>query len=87
MKIGKLTEEGTMTHLRIKELAEAEGLNIKTLSEKAELAWTTVQPLWHETAKRYDHATLDRIAVALDVKVSDLFGGDPIDTRTQKGKC
>ncbi|HEU4325493.1 MAG TPA: helix-turn-helix transcriptional regulator [Roseiflexaceae bacterium] len=66
-----------MTHLRIRELAEAQGLNITTLSRKAELAYSTTHDLWHGQIKQLNIKTLDRVARALGVRVSDLFGGEP----------
>jgi transcriptional regulator with XRE-family HTH domain len=75
-----------MTHLRVQELAKAQGLNILTLSQKAQLAYGTVQGLWHDKADQYNRRSLDRIAVALGVKVADLFGGEPADTRAEPGQ-
>lgn len=66
-----------MTYLRIKELAEQQGLNITTLSRKAELSYTTVHALWHDKVTKVAIITLERVAVALEVRVSDLFGGEP----------
>ena len=73
-----------MTYLRVKELAEAQGLNILTLSRRAQLSYTTVQGLWHDKADQYNRKTLDRIAATLGVRVPDLFGGEPVDTRVSK---
>ncbi len=66
-----------MTYLRVRELAEAQGLNITTLSRRAELAYTTTHNLWHGDVAQLNIKTLDRVARALGVRVSDLFGGDP----------
>ena len=66
-----------MTHLRIKELGESQGLKIKTLADRAGLPWSMVAPLWKDTAQRYDRNTLDKIAAALGVSVADLFAGEP----------
>ena len=66
-----------MTHLRIKELAESQGLNITTLSRKAELAYSTAHGLWHDRTDQLNRKTLDRVAMALGVAVGDLFGGKP----------
>ena len=70
-----------MTHLRVKELAQEQGLNILTLSQKARLAYGTVQGLWHDKAEQYNRKTLDRVAVTLGVRVPDLFGGEPEEDR------
>ena len=62
------------TYLRVREIAEQEGLNITTLSRKAELAYSTTHALWHGTMQQLNIRTLERIAQALRVPVSDLFG-------------
>jgi transcriptional regulator with XRE-family HTH domain len=72
-----------MTHLRVKELAEAQGLNIQTLANKAGIAWTSAAPLWKDTAEQYNRRTLDKIAAALGVTVSELFAGEPETTPEQ----
>lgn len=72
-----------MTTLRIRELAEARGLNITTLSRQAQLAYTTTHALWHGTASQFSMRTLERIACALDVCVADLFAGSPDATVLQ----
>lgn len=66
-----------MTHLRIKELAEAQGLNITTLARKAELSYTTAHALWHDTAKQWNRDTLNSVARVLGCRVSDLIAGEP----------
>jgi transcriptional regulator with XRE-family HTH domain len=66
-----------MTHLRIRELAEKRGLNITTLARKAELSYSTAHALWHDKVSQFDRRTLIRVALALDVRVDELFGGDP----------
>jgi transcriptional regulator with XRE-family HTH domain len=75
-----------MTHLRVKELAQARGLNIQHLANRAQLSYTTVLNLWHDKADQYNRRSLDRIAVALGVTVADLFGGEPADTREVPGQ-
>ncbi len=67
-----------MTHLRVKEIAEGKGWNIQELSWKARLSYSTAHALWHDKPKQLDRSILDRVAVALNVKVSELFGGDPV---------
>lgn len=70
-----------MTRLRVRELAEKRRFNILTLSRASQLSYTTVSGLWHAKADQYNRKTLDRIAATLGVRVSDLFEGDPEDTR------
>ena len=66
-----------MTYLRIRELAEAKGLNIQQLSWKARLSYSSAHALWNDKPKQLDRKMLDRVALALGVNVSDLFGGEP----------
>ncbi|NJN65359.1 MAG: helix-turn-helix transcriptional regulator [Chloroflexaceae bacterium] len=66
-----------MTYLRIQELAEKEGLNITTLSRRAKVSYPAMHKIWHGDVKQLNIQTLDKIAWALGVKVSDLFGGEP----------
>lgn len=66
-----------MTHLRIRELAEAQGLNITTLARKSNLSYTTAHALWHDRTDQLNRRTLDRLALALGVRVGDLFEGEP----------
>lgn len=72
-----------MGFLRVKDIAEQQGLNITTLGRKAELAYGTVHAIWHDKADQLNKRTLVRLARALDVKVADLFADDadkePID--------
>jgi DNA-binding Xre family transcriptional regulator len=66
-----------MTHLRIRELAEVKGWNIQQLSWEARLSYSTAHALWYDKPKQIDRKILDRVALALGVNVSDLFGGAP----------
>jgi DNA-binding Xre family transcriptional regulator len=72
-----IKRENTMTRLLIRDLAAKRDLNITTLARKAELAYTTVHALWHDSAKVWNRHSLDRIALALGVRVADLFDGEP----------
>lgn len=65
-----------MAFLRVRELAEAQGLNITTLGRKAELAYGTTHQLWHDKADQLNRRTLIRVARALGVKVGELFAED-----------
>lgn len=62
-----------MGFLKVRELAEAQGLNITTLSRKAEIAYGTAHSLWHDKADLMGRNTLIRVSLALGVKVGDLF--------------
>ena len=66
-----------MTRLRIRDLAQAQGLNITTLARKSNLSYTTAHALWHDKTDQLNRRTLDRMALALGVRVGDLFEGEP----------
>lgn len=61
---------------RIRELAEARGLNITTLAGRAGLAYSQVWSTWHET-RWPARETLEKIAAALGVPVWALFRDAP----------
>jgi transcriptional regulator with XRE-family HTH domain len=71
-----------VTHLRVKELAEQQGMNIQALSYKSRLAYSTVLDFWHDKVTQLNRRTLDRLALALGVNVSDLFGGEPVKEKS-----
>jgi DNA-binding Xre family transcriptional regulator len=66
-----------MTYLRVKELAEEQGMNISDLARKSSISYTTVHNMWHDRIYQLNRRNLDRVALALGVRVSDLFGGEP----------
>ncbi len=59
--------------LRIGELAKHQGLTIKALAERANVAYNTAHALATSRATRIDLDTLDRICAALDVEPGDVF--------------
>ncbi len=59
--------------LRVKEVAEAKGFNISTLSRKADVGISTVRRLWHEPSRNVDFYVLERIAKALEVPATELI--------------
>ncbi len=62
-----------MIRLRVKEVAESQGLNMSRLSRRADVDLKTVQRIWHEPTKEISTATLDKLARALGVEASDLL--------------
>jgi DNA-binding Xre family transcriptional regulator len=52
-------------------------MNISQLSRKSALAYSTVHALWHDSAQVWNRHSLDRIARAMNVRVADLFDGEP----------
>ncbi len=66
---------------RVDELADAKGLNARTLAARAGLAEKTVRNILKRRASRVDLATIDGLCKALDVAPGDLWSetdaGDP----------
>jgi len=68
-----------MTRLRIKEEAEAKGLDIAKLSRRADLAYRTVWQLWNEPERDVTVGTLKKLADALGIRVVDLIEDEPTE--------
>jgi len=62
-----------MARLRIKELGEAKGFNMSTLSRTSNVSFSTVKRLWQNPDSVANTDTLDMLAKALGVEISDLF--------------
>jgi DNA-binding Xre family transcriptional regulator len=63
--------------LRVREIAEAQGLNAHALSVKAGIAYSTITDVWHDRIRRIDKKTIDRLCRALSVPPGELFEWDP----------
>ena len=75
-----------MVRLQVKELAEAQGLNISQLARqanrltpRAKLSYPTVHALWHNRTQRPDLETLGAVARALGVQPGDLLVAESDD--------
>lgn len=67
-----------MPRLRVREIAEAQGLDASKLSRRADLAYRTVLMLWNDPYRDVNLSTLAKLARALNVSVTDLLeNGDP----------
>jgi DNA-binding Xre family transcriptional regulator len=62
-----------MVRLKVKEVARAKGVTMAKLSRLADLSPKTVQALWHDPFRDVSVSTLDKIATALHVDVSELL--------------
>ncbi len=60
--------------LRVREIAEKQGLNISQLSIKSGLALTTVRRYWRDEDRFVSLSALAALAKALGVKPSELLG-------------
>lgn len=62
-----------MLRLRVREVAEAQGLDISKLSRRADLAYRTVFELWHDPQRDVSLTTLDKLANALEIAAPELI--------------
>ncbi len=60
--------------LRVRELAENQGLNISKLQIKSGLAMTTVRRYWYEEGEQVSLVALAALAKALGVNPGELLG-------------
>jgi DNA-binding Xre family transcriptional regulator len=65
-----------MIRLRIKEVAEAQGLNQSRLQIKSGVTIALLRRYWHNQSKDVRLEELEKIARALGVKPGDLLAGD-----------
>jgi transcriptional regulator with XRE-family HTH domain len=63
-----------MVKLRVRELAEAQGLNIQELAKRSGIAYSSALDLWYDRVQRIDKKTIGRVAKALGVRPGELFG-------------
>ena len=59
---------------RLRDIAEPERWNARTLAQATGLAYNTVWGIWTNTTRRADLATLDKLAAVLTVQPNDLLG-------------
>ncbi len=71
------TTEKHMARTKIREIAEAKKFNASSLSRRADLAYGTVWQIWNDPARDVSLRTLEKIAAALGVPVSDLIEEQP----------
>lgn len=65
-----------MVRLRVKELAQERGISLTRLSRLADVNYKTVHTIWHDPYHGINTKTLERIAAALGVPMSELFEDD-----------
>jgi DNA-binding Xre family transcriptional regulator len=65
--------------LRVKEVAEEKGFSMTKLTHRSELAYNTVRQIYRDPYRHVTYQTLDRLAKALGVQVSDLVEEVPDD--------
>jgi DNA-binding Xre family transcriptional regulator len=74
-----MKEQGaeTMVRLRVKELAEAKGFNMSSLSRASDISFNTIKRIFRDPYKQVTTTTLERIAKALGVATSELIEDVP----------
>lgn len=68
-----------MARLRVKEIAEEQGLDIAKLARRADLGYGTVHALWNGNTESPGLKTLAAIARVLGVRTGDLIADEPIE--------
>ena len=66
-----------MVRLKVREIAEAKGFNISTLSRAADVPFSTVRRVWRNPYYEIKLATLQKLAVTLGVPTSELIEDVP----------
>lgn len=66
-----------MIRLRIKEVAEAKGYNMSSLSRATDIGLNTIRRLWNNPESGVNIHTLNRIAEVLQVPISELTENIP----------
>jgi transcriptional regulator with XRE-family HTH domain len=81
------TSEGqtNMRRLRVKEVAQAKGFSMAKLQRMADINLKTMQAIWHNPQHDASLKTLDKIAKALGVPITELLEDVPEDL-PQKAK-
>ncbi len=62
-----------MLKLKVKEIAIQKGFNQSTLSRAADVPIDTIRRIWRNPYYEVRLSTLNKIAVVLEVKATDLF--------------
>jgi transcriptional regulator with XRE-family HTH domain len=70
-----------MYKLRVQEVARQHGLDQSKLARRADVAFKTVQNLWHNPHQDVQLSTLAKLARAMGVKLTDLLE-DQVDGPT-----
>lgn len=68
-----------MRRLRVKEVAQAKGFTMARLQRAADINLKTIQVIWHNPQHDASLNTLDKIARALGVPVTELIEDVPED--------
>jgi len=78
-----------MRRLRVKEVAQAKGFSMARLQRLADINLKTIQAIWHNPQHDASLKTLDKIAKALGVPITELIEDVPeedLPPKTSKAK-
>jgi len=62
-----------LIRLKIREVAEAQGYNMSSLSRRADVPYLTIKRVWKNPYYELKLATISKIARALNVRSADLI--------------
>ncbi len=62
-----------MVRLKIREIAEAKKINMSKLSRMSDVNYNTIRAIWDNEKKDVNVSTLEKIARALKVELSELI--------------
>ncbi|MFL5626460.1 MAG: helix-turn-helix domain-containing protein [Ktedonobacteraceae bacterium] len=62
-----------MLRLRVKEVAEAKGYTISSLSRRSDISIRTIRRLWRQPETIITTETLEKLAIALEVTAAELI--------------
>jgi DNA-binding Xre family transcriptional regulator len=71
-----------MFKLKVKEVAQAKNIGMAKLSRLSDLSYKTIQVIWHDPYHDASTHTLNKIAKALSVPVTDLI--EDVPDKTEK---
>lgn len=66
-----------MVRLRVKDIAEAKGFNMSSLSRASDVSFNTIKRIYRNPYKEVTTTTLERIAKALGVPTAELLEDVP----------
>ena len=62
-----------MVRLKVREIAESKKINMSKLSRLADVNYNTIRAIWDDDTKDVNISTLEKIARALQVDITELI--------------
>jgi DNA-binding Xre family transcriptional regulator len=59
--------------LKVREVAEKQGLNMSQLSRKADIQYNTIRDIWSRPERDISLSTLEKLSIALGVAIHELY--------------